>query len=139
MAGHLEALWRQMFEGGGSGFELASFEFVDAPAIAAVEMMMVRLSSHLVSRRLSRQFHRHEPPFVNQASDRAVDRGNPKARQFRARQFMDLNRIQRAASLFENVPNCRPLACTSILHDRTSSVARMPGTRKTGFHGAVLP
>jgi hypothetical protein len=53
-----------------------ALDLVHLAAFATLEMVMMGLHSSLIARRLTGQFHLHEPSFFNESFEGAIDRGN---------------------------------------------------------------
>jgi hypothetical protein len=57
----------------------AALEFEQSPAFQTMKMMMMPFTANFVSRRLSRDFNRDEPPFISQAFYRLIHRGHSES------------------------------------------------------------
>ena len=67
-----------------------AFQFENAMAVIALEVMMVTLAGSLIDGRATRQFHQRQPAFFEQRLDIPVDSSNANPIHLFLRQFQDL-------------------------------------------------
>ena len=82
-----------------------ALDFIDLPAGATLEMMMMGLRGSLIARRLTGQLNLDEPPFCHESFEGAIDRRNPQARCIHLCDLEYLLRTQRTPSFFNNAPD----------------------------------
>jgi hypothetical protein len=94
----------------------ASLQFVELPALIALEVMMVLLTSDLIARGIARHFDRPEPSFFNQRLNISIHRSDPERRMVTLRFFQGLFRRQRPVGSSECLSNRSFLSCVPLFH-----------------------
>jgi hypothetical protein len=96
-----EAPW----QGRAGGRQAASFDFINPPAEAALEMMMMPLASALVAWRLAGQLDGLRPTFLLKLAQASVNRRQPQAGNGAAGGGVDFLRRERAGGGVDGVAN----------------------------------
>lgn len=92
----------------------AVLDFEHSVAVATVKVVVMVLAGQLVTRGSARQLDRVKTPFIEEATNRAVHRGDPESRGGRAGSVEDLLGGQRASGGLEGVLNGLPLLRLSL-------------------------